>query len=534
MGTAEILTTLLLVICLLAVLAERVRISPPIVFLLGGTALAFLPGIQTFTIEPQAILTIFLPPLLMELAYFTSVREFRRNLHPIMQLAVGLVIATAFAVAATFRMMVPGAGWAAALVLGAIVSPPDAVAATSIIRRMRVPKRIVSILEGESLINDATGLILYKFAVAAVMTAQFSLAEAGGQFVWMVVCGTTLGWGIARIFLMLFRHIRELSIEILSTFVLAYVAYISAETLHGSGVLAVVTAGITVSWFAPSTFSPRFRIPSEAVWKMTAFVLNALVFILIGLRLPILYTHLSVYDPKTLITDALIVCLVAGAVRFVYVFVTAYGFRWVLTLFGKTVNYPAWQNVFLIAFTGIRGVVSLATTLALPVAISWGVDFPYRDLITFLALSLIVFTLVLQGLALPWIIRKMTLTYDSKLLYEDWHARATAAGQALARIETIEKEGKTQGSALARIKSHYRERLAQLGDGPNTPLYPGEIPSFNTHPLVKAENNLWQEVLKVEHDTLIGLRKNYAIGDDVLHEITREIDLLSNRFAHAD
>lgn len=531
MGTAEILTTLLLTICLLATLSERVRIPSAIVFLLGGTALAFIPSLHTFEIEPQAILTIFLPPLLMEAAFFTSLREFRFNLRPILQLAVGLVLVTAAAVAVVFKAMLPEATLAMGFVLGAIVSPPDAVAATSIIRRMHVPKRIVTIIEGESMINDASGLILYKFAVAAVMTGQFSLLAASGHFVWMAICGPAIGALTGAFFIMIFPYIKELSVEILITFVVPYVAYLLAEACEGSGVLAVVVTGLYVSWHVPAITTPRFRITAESVWKMVTFVLNALVFILIGLRIPSLFAHLSVYTPMDLVRYSAIICFTALAVRFVYVFAVGYGVRFLFPSIRKKDPYPSWQNIFVIAFIGMRGVVSLATALALPLSISWGQEFPYRDLITFLALTLIVFTLVVQGLTLPLLLRKLTLSFDPRILQEDWNARMSAAKQVLMKLEELEETDGEHKTLLGRIKSHYIARIELLGDGPNTPLYATEAPHSNVHPLVQAENRIWQDILAIERNSVVGLRKSYQIGDDVMHEILREIDLLSNRFA---
>ncbi len=530
METAEILTSLLLVVCLLATLAERINIPQPIIFLLGGTSLAFVPILQSFEIEPQAILAVFLPPLLMEAAFFTSLRDFKNNIRSILQLAVGLVLVTAATVAFAFVHMLPGASWAAGFVLGAIVSPPDAIAAAAIIRKLRVPRRIVTIIEGESLINDASGLILYKFAVAAVMTGQFSLLEASGHFVWMIVCGTAVGLAFAKLFIVLYPRIRELSVEILMTFVVPYVAYLSAEACQGSGVLAVVAAGLYTGWYGPTIFTSRFRIPGEAVWKMVVFVLNGLVFVLIGLKIPTLLTHLSVYSTKELLGYSAIICATAVFVRFAYIFVVVYGTRlWLPSLYAQAPR-PSWQNVFVVGFIGMRGVVSLATALALRVSISWGVDFPYHDLIVFLALSLIIFTLVVQGLALPWLLRKLTLSFDPRVLQEDWNARMSAAQQALAKVEEIEKSGNFQGTALARIKGHYQARLESLGDGPNTPLVNADIPVATIHPVVQEENRLWQDVLAIEREVVVGLRRAYTISDDVMHDILRELDLMANRF----
>lgn len=533
MTTVEILIALLLAICALAIVAQRVRISPPVAFLLGGIAFAEMPGLKDFRIEPAQILMIFLPPLLMEAAYFTSLRDFRRNLRSILQLAVGLVFVTAVAVAWVFVSIVPGATWAAGFVLGAIVSPPDAVAATNVIRNLPVPKRIITVLEGESLVNDASGLVLYKLAVAVVMTGYFSFADASAQLAWMCFSGITIGLAIAYVFVKKFPHIRDGSIEILSTFIVPYSAYVLAELVHGSGVLAVVAGGLYVGWHAPTIFPARLRMPAEAVWKMVSFLLSALVFLLIGLEIPALMKRLSVYNPSALTWYAFAVCAAAFVVRFIYVFAMAYGTRYFFPAIRRRDPYPAWQNVFLVAFVGMRGVVSLATALALPVAISWGVEFPHRDLIIFLAVSLIVFTLVIQGLSLPWVVRKLSLSFDMSILQEDWDARHTAARTAMARIEEMEKaDGPADNPALARIKSHYLSRLEALGDGPNTPLYPTEGSTVSSHPVIQEEHRLWQELLTAERQAVVGMRHAFTISDDIMNEILRELDLMANRFAH--
>ena len=532
MGSSEIIIVLLLMTCLLAILAQRTGISYPIVFLIGGIFLGLTPGLGSLHVEPESMLLIFLPPLLMEAAYFTSMRDFKENLRPILQLAIGLVFITAVAIAAVFTKLVPDATLAMGFVLGAIISPPDVVAATATIKKMRIPKRISTILEGESLVNDAMGLVMYKFAVAAVVTGHFSLVSAGSQFVIMAATGVAVGLAVAYIFVRFFPYIREIPIEILSSLVVAYLSYILAEGVHGSGVLAVVSTGLYVSWHAPSTFTPKFRMPAEAVWKMVSFVLSAFVFILIGMQIPSLFNSLSVYTTHELLSYAAVVCGAAVGIRFIYVFIVGYGTRFLFPSIRRQDPYPAWQNIFLIGFVGMRGVVSLATALALPYVIADGSAFPHRDLILYLALSVIVFTLVVQGLSLPWLLRRLTLTYDANVLYEDWFARVSAARQAMEKIDDLQASGMVHAPALMRIRSHYQERLESLGDGPNTPLHPTESSNSMDHPILQAENLIWNEVLRTERDVLINLRKAYKIGDDVMHDILRELDLLSNRFEY--
>lgn len=530
MGSLETIIIMLLITCLLAMVAKRANVPFSTMVLLGGVALGSVPGISGLQIAPEAMLMIFLPPLLFEAAYFTSLRDFRRNLRSILQLAIGLVFITGLAVAWMFRYLVPDASWALGFVLGAIISPPDVVAATSVIKKMRVPKRISTILEGESLVNDAMGLVMYKFAVAAVLTSQFSFADASGQFLWLVASGVAIGLAVGVLFIRLFPYIRDLPIEILSTVVVAYLSYLLAEEVHGSGVLAVVTAGLYVGWHSPSMFTSRFRMPAEAVWHMLTFVFSAIVFILIGMQIPSLADRLSVYEPEFLAKSAALVCGTVVLIRFIYVFVVGYGTRWLFPSVRAQDLHLPWQNVFLIGYMGMRGVVSLATALAVPMVIMNGAPFPHRDFLLFLALSVIVFTLVVQGMALPWLLRRLTLTYDHKILHEEWYARVSAARRAMQKILELEASGKAHAPALMRIKSHYAERLESLGDGPNTPLHPTEVATTTEHPILQAENRIWQEVLSTERESLISLRRAFEIGDDVMHDIIREIDLLATRF----
>ncbi|MFZ4124842.1 MAG: Na+/H+ antiporter [Rickettsiales bacterium] len=525
------LLSVLVVMCLCALVAGRSNLATPAAFLMGGAALALGTGVH-IEIKPEYMLLIFLPPILMEAAFFTSIRDFRRNLRPILFMAIGLVVVTAIAIGGVMIVMVPDMTWALAILLGAIISPPDAAAATAALKNVHIPKRVMTILEGESLINDASGLILYKFALVAVMTASFSWQEASSQFALSVIGGSAIGFLMGYGFVKIFPYLRDQSVEIIATFIPPYAAYLVAEHFHVSGVLAVVIAGLVVGWHAPLLFPPRFRIPTEAVWKMLVYFMNALVFMLIGLQLPDLLNRLGRYDSAMLMQLALAVCFITIAIRFAYVFFVAYGMRFLFSKLRRRDPYPAWQNVFIICWTGLRGVVTLATALALPLTLPSGEAFPYRDLIIFLAVSVIVFTLVIQGISLPWLLNKLTLRFDSGLMHEEWLARVHAAKQALTVLERMETDDTVHKPALDRIRAHYTERLESLGDGPNTPLSPTERGEMGNHPILQAENRIWQEVLKHERDIVVNLRKQFFISDDVMHDILREMDLLASRFHH--
>lgn len=532
MGATEVFLLLLLAVCVLTYLAQRVGIVAPIVFVLGGMGLAILPAFRNFHIAPELLLLLFLPPLLTEAAYFTSFRDFKRNLKPILQLAIGLVIFTTCVVAYLMNWFVPEFGLAAAFVLGAIISPPDAVAAVAVTKKIALPKRVAVVLEGESLVNDATGLVLYKFAVAAVVTGAFSLAEASTHFIWMALAGTTIGWVLGYCFMRVFSFIRETSVEILSTFLLPYAAYLAAEAVHASGVLAVVASGLTVGWYAPQKFGPNFRIPAEAVWRMVSFVLNGLVFVLIGLHFPALLARLHFYSPSDLLVMAAVVSIAAMVTRLAWVFTVAYSSRLISRWRGLADPYPSWQNVFIVAWTGMRGVVSLATALALPLTIADGSAFPHRDLIIFLAFAVILTTLILQGISLPWVMQRLTLSYNTDGIYEQWQARKESAEEVMKVLTCMRTDPDIQSSALERIISHYADRLEALGDGPNTPLRVNTPPAAESHPLIDMENRIWKKVLETERTVVISLRQAFTISDDVMHDHLREIDLLHSRFAN--
>ena len=341
MVAPEHFLSLLLAVCLMAMVAQRVRLSAPIVFVVGGVLMGLVPDAPKITVPPQWMLLIFLPPLLMEAAFFTSLRDFQKNLRVILQLAVGLVAFTTVSVAAVGFFYIPEFTWALGFVLGAIISPPDAVAATSVIRAQRVPKRLVSILEGESLINDATGLVLYSFAVAAVVSGSFSLPLATANFVWMACCGLVLGVSLGYAFIKQFHRIKDTAIEVLATLLLPYGAYLLAESVHSSGVIAVVATGLTVGWFAPEVFQPRFRMPAEAVWKIFTFLLNGVVFLLIGLELPAIGERLFDGNVAQLLCYAGLICFVTIITRFIWVYLVGYGTRFLFPSIRKHDPYPA-------------------------------------------------------------------------------------------------------------------------------------------------------------------------------------------------
>lgn len=534
MSTVEIFLLLLVVIAAIALAANRLKIPYPIAFVIAGAGVALVPDLPDVRLDPELIFLIFLPPLLQEAAFYTSLRDFMKNLRPILLLALGLVLVTSAAIAWSMVWLIPGFTLALGFLLGGVVAPPDAVAANAITKRLQVPKRVITILEGESLVNDATSLIIFKFALAAVLTGHFTLMQAGMQFLWGASSGILIGLGLGYVIVRIFRHIREQSVEIIITFLSAYTAYLLAEHFHGSGVLAVVTQGLVIGWYAPMIFNAEFRLKSKAVWEMVIFLLNGFAFLLVGLQFPSVLHRLSDYEPQTLLLYGAIMSGVLISVRFIWVFIAAYGAHWFFPWCARKDPAPRWQNVFVIAWAGMRGVISLAAALSIPYALEDWTPFPHRDMIVYLASVAIFVTLVLQGLTLPFLIRKLNLTFDDEALQEEWHARREVTLSVLSRLkELAEKEG-CSNAAFQRIKSHYQDRLDALGDGPNTPLYTpiGEVISPLPAKLA-AEHRLWRDVIVVEHQVLFGLRQAARLGDDILRKLQHESDLLSERFKYS-
>ena len=359
------LTLVLAVVIALLIVAEWARIPYPILLVLGGLALALAPGVPEVDLDPELVLLILLPPLLYAAAYFTPLRELRRNLRPIGMLAVGLVLATMVGVALVARAVL-GFGWAEAFVLGAIVSPTDPVAATAIARRLRVPARIVTIVEGESLINDGTALVAYKFAVAAVLTGSFSLIEASGEFVLTVVGGVAVGIAVGWLVAAVRRRIDNSPVEVTIALATAYFAYLPAEAIGVSGILAAVTVGIYMGRLTSRLTTPATRIQGLAVWEIVTFLLNSALFVLVGLQLPTVTDGIEGIGTFELIAEGALITATVIAFRIAWVFPLTYLPRALFRRLRDADPAPPWQETLIVAWTGMRGAVSLAAALALP------------------------------------------------------------------------------------------------------------------------------------------------------------------------
>ena len=519
MNELELILVLLAAAVALAVVSERLRIPYPILLVLGGLVLAFVPGLPAVTLDPELVLLIFLPPLLYAAAWFTSWRDFHQNLRPISLLAVGLVIATTTVVAAVARALVPGMSWPAAFVLGAIVSPPDAVAASAVLQRLRVPRRIVTIIEGESLVNDATGLVAYRFAVAAASSGSFSLGDAGLRFVLVAAGGVAFGLAVGWLIAQVHRRLEDFLIETVITLLTPYVAYIPAEHLGVSGVLATVSAGGYLGWRNPELLSALTRFRGRGVWSVLLMLFNGLVFILIGLQLGQLRAMTVDVSWGALLAWS---ALIAGAtivVRLIWVPLGAYLPRLWPRVRTREPS-PAPRQVAMVAWTGMRGIVSLALALALPLTLPDGSPFPHRAVIIVMSFAVILVTLLLQGLSLPLVIRGLHLSDEGHDLREERDGLILATQRALSRLEEIDRTTVLDPALIDRLRGPYQERLERLlaerQSDPECRLTEGQAGAYR---------RLRDDLLRTERQAVVELRNQGKLGEEVLHRLQEGIDL---------
>ncbi|MFN3450136.1 MAG: Na+/H+ antiporter, partial [Roseococcus sp.] len=431
MALVEALLLLMAACVVLALLARAAGLPYAVVLILAGMGMAFLPGLPDIALDPELALAFFLPPLLMASAYRTDWQAFRRDLGPILLLALGCVVFTALFIGWVARALVPGMPWAAALALGAILAPPDAVAAAAVLRRLRLPRRLVTVLEGESLVNDASALVLYRLAIAAAAAGSLLPQQAALGFAAVGGLGLALGWVIGRAGLWLLARLDDTLLETSLSFLAAYAAFLLAEALGGSGVIAVVTTGIMFGRAQHRVLSARTRLEARAVWEFVEFVLTSLVFLLVGLQLDDILARLDARGPWTLLGLALALSAALILSRFLWVYPAALLPR-ALPALRRREPAPGWRTLLVTGWAGMRGVVSLAAALALPL------DFPERDLIVFLAFAAILATLVVQGTTLGWLVRRLGLVLPPPahgIEPEEARARHAAARAMLAAIE---------------------------------------------------------------------------------------------------
>jgi CPA1 family monovalent cation:H+ antiporter len=520
LGPIEVVFALLVAATVLALVARRIGIPYPILLVLGGLVIGFVPGLPRVVLDPELVFLLFLPPILFAAGYFTSIRDFRANLRPIGLLAVGLVLFTTTVVGAAVKALVPDLPWAAAFALGAIVAPPDAVAATAIFQRLGVPRRAVTILEGESLINDATALVAYRFAVAAVLTGTFSLAEAALDFVVVAIGGVVVGLIAGRIVRWATMRVDDPVFSTVISFLAPIAAYLPAETIGVSGVLAAVVGGLVLGRSASRGFSSEVRIASQSAWAVLLFLINGFVFVLIGLQLPVALEGLDRYSAGQLIALAVAISGVVILSRIVWVFPATYLPRWASAELRRRDPIPPMRNVFLVSWAGMRGVVSLAAALALPLTLPSGEPFPGRNLLIFLTFAVILATLVGQGLTLPLIIRGLGIAGERGQGGEEAHARLHLAEAGLARIDELERKWPGHAELVDRLRAEYRHRIQHLDDAGRS-----NEPRTEAEREVIEHRAIRQALTDIERAALLRLHDRGAVSDDVLRVIERDLDL---------
>lgn len=512
----EALTIVALLTAGLAMLvaAHALRVPYPILLVLGGLALGFIPGMPYLALNPELVLVGILPPLLYATAYYTPLREIRQVARSISSLAVGLVGATIVAVAAVAHYAL-GMSWEVGFVLGAVVAPTDPVAATAIADRIGLPRNLVVIIEGEGLLNDATALVAYRFAVAAVVTGSFSLGQAAEKLVVSVVGGVGIGLAVGFVIRQIRRHLDHSPTEVAIALFSGYLAYLPAEALGVSAVLAAVTVGVYVGWYTPELTNARTRLQGEAVWEIVTFVVNALLFTLVGLQLRTIVDELHGHSLAKLVGWGALVSATVIGVRVVWVFAATY-LQWLLPPIRARERRPSPRALAAVSWSGMRGGVTLAAALALPLTAHGG-PFPDRNLIVFLAFAVIVATLVMQGLTLQPFVRMLNLQQRTDKDQEQ-AARLRAAEAALERLDELESEDGIPDDAVARMRDHYGYRRAKLSAW--SPGSPGHLSGYR---------RLRRELLEAERDALHDLRRRGELDDAILQRMRRELDIEEER-----
>jgi CPA1 family monovalent cation:H+ antiporter len=518
-----VLLFLLVVVAALTALARVTGVPYPILLVVGGACVGFAPGVPHVELPPELVLLIFLPPLLFNAAYFSSLRDLRRDARGITLSAIGLVLLTTAAVAVVAHAVIDGLPWAAAFALGAIVSPTDPLAATAIARRLGVPRRLVAVIEGESLINDGSALVAYRTAVAAA-GGSFALLDATGDFVLNVAGGILVGLAAGAVFLRVFRVIvADDLLGVILSLVCGYAAYLPAEELGVSGVLAAVTVGLIVGHRSPELSTAASRLRGYAFWEVLVFLLNALLFVLVGLQLPGILADQD-RSASELAGLAVLVSLVVIASRLIWLNTAPYVIRALDRRPSQVARRMGWRPRLVVGWSGLRGAVSLAAALALPA------DFPERDLLIFLTLAVIFATLVVQGLTLPPLIRLLDIHDDGEGEHEELHARKAATEAALVHLRALEVGDGVREDTLERMIAAYEfrhRRLAQRAAAVHGRERDGDAEDLDERS--RAYQVLVRGVLDVQRRRVVALRDEGAISDEVMHALERELDLEDQR-----
>jgi monovalent cation/hydrogen antiporter len=522
----QIFLILLAVLAGTALLARRINVAPAILLLLAGIALAYVPGIPTLELPPELVLLMVLPPLIYSASVAMSWREFRYNLRPIILLAVGCVIFTACAVAAATHYLI-GLPWNVGFLLGAIVAPPDVVAPLAIARKLGLPRRILVVLEGEGLANDATALILYRFAVAAIWTGMFSLPKATGEFIVIVAGEMLFGAAVGWLSLRLRHRARDSQIEITLSLITPYIAYWVPEHFGGSGVISTVACGLYMSWNGPLLISSATRLQGIFFWDLVIYLIEGLLFLLTGFQMRSLFEKSKAFPLDDILFATALVAVIVVVARFAWVFPAIYLPRLIRRVRERDPS-PPWQWAFAISFTGVRGAVSLAAALALPFTLPNGEDFPYRDLILFVSFGVIFITLVGLGLGLPPVVRWLGLAQAGRAEHLAEHeselaARREALAAALKSLDAITDDRELSDEVVKLLRARHEIRANQLPDS----LDP------EARELSAEGTALTRELISAERKFIHALLRDGKITDETRRRIERDLDLeeasLANR-----
>jgi len=528
--TGLFLTVLLSAIVALALIAKKLRVPYPIVFVIGGLVLAVIPGVPTVTLAPETVFLLFLPALIFGDGWTTDYNAFKRFYQPIFMLAIGLVAFTSVVVAYAAHWMM-GFPLALGFVLGAILSPTDAVATDAIAEEVGLPRTLLTIVSGESLVNDATGLVIYRFAVVAVATGAFSLLTAALSFVYVVVAGVAvgiaLGWLIAKITIAIRRAgLSDPLIAVSISLVTPFALYVPAEAIHASGVLAAMSGGIYMSRMSTHIFDADARIATASVWNLLFFVFNGAAFVLIGLQLRTIVHGLAGYSLVTLVGWSLVIAVVVVLVRYAWMFPAAYGRRYAFPKIREREGPdPPWQWIFILSTAGMRGIVSLAAALALPETIAGGAPFPQRDLILFVTFVVILVTLVGEGLALPWLIRRWNVRDADDDGRSVAIVRVRIAESVRDHLRTLEASfsSTAEWEVAGRLHADYEQRAAHFS------AHAEGVKPVDDAQQLEIERRMRRGAYDAERRTLQILRRSGEITDDMYRHLAWDLDLAESR-----
>ncbi len=520
-STIEILVLLLAVVAAVAVIAARLQMPAAIFLVLTGVALALVPGLPAVELAPELVLLLVLPPIIYASAVAMSWREFRFNLRPIGLLAIGCVVFTTVATAAAAHWLL-GLAWPVGFVLGAIVSPPDAVAPLSIARRLQIPRRILVILEGEGLANDATALVLYRFAVIAVSAGTFSLGEAAATFVTILVGEILWGIGVGWLMLRLRRWVGDPRIELTLAAITPFLAYWPPEHLGGSGVLATVTAGLYISWNGLRLISAATRLQGIFFWDFLIYSIEGMVFLITGLQARTLIERIAGYSMWDLAVSAAVISAVVIVTRFIWIYPATYLPRLLIPSIERADPSPPWEWPFVLGFTGVRGIVSLAAALGIPFATAGGQAFPGRDLILFLTFSVILVTLVGQGLTLPGVIRMLGLAHAGRHerhaeRVEEHEARRQAIEAVIRRLDELKAERDWSEDVVRPLRVHHHDRLKHVDHRRAGGERDGKF--------IDIHDEIELELIAAERDHINDMYRDGKLKDETRRRIERELDL---------